>query len=65
MTVIPHTNTPLVTDYLSEQVQAVNLASAPCKPAAALNVGQADPLPARAPGRGVQGWMPWLRVVAS
>jgi len=29
MTVIPHTNTPLVTDYLSEQVQAVNLASAP------------------------------------
>jgi DNA-binding beta-propeller fold protein YncE len=29
MTVIPHTHTLLVTDYLSEQVQAVNLASAP------------------------------------
>jgi len=29
MTLIPHTNTLLVTDYLSEQVQAVNLASAP------------------------------------
>jgi DNA-binding beta-propeller fold protein YncE len=29
MTVIPHTHTLLVTDYLSEQVQAVNLASVP------------------------------------
>ena len=29
MTVIPHTHTLLVTDYLSEQVQAVNLATAP------------------------------------
>jgi len=29
MTVIPHTNPLLVTDYLSEQVQAVSLASAP------------------------------------
>jgi hypothetical protein len=29
MTVIPHTDTLLVTDYLAEQVQAVNLATAP------------------------------------
>jgi DNA-binding beta-propeller fold protein YncE len=29
MTVIPHTNTLLVTDYLAERVQAVNLATAP------------------------------------
>ena len=29
MTMIPHTNTLLVTDYVSEQVQAVSLASAP------------------------------------
>jgi hypothetical protein len=29
MTVVPHTDTLLVTDYLSEQVQAVNLATAP------------------------------------
>jgi hypothetical protein len=29
MTVIPRTHTLLVTDYLAEQVQAVNLATAP------------------------------------
>jgi hypothetical protein len=29
MTVIPRTDTLLVTDYLAEQVQAVNLATAP------------------------------------
>jgi hypothetical protein len=29
MTVIPHTNTLLVTDYLADRVQAVNLATAP------------------------------------
>lgn len=29
MTVIPHTRTLLITDYLSEQVQAVSLAVAP------------------------------------
>jgi hypothetical protein len=29
MTVIPRTDTLLVTDYLAERVQAVNLATAP------------------------------------